>query len=222
METPPGVPTTLVTSSKPVPSPLITWAPCVQIVLGCLLAGCLLFLAGKSLLLSLQAGPSTIPSQRINLNFANRAELMLLPGIGEQGAERIIKTRAEKGLFKNIEELRGVSGIGPIKLASLRDWVYISSESASATMESQPLQVEPSKRPGAKPKKGTNLSGPIDVNKASADQLMLIPGIGPKISQRIIDQRDQKPFQKIADLRRVPGIGAKTLEKIKPYVTISQ
>jgi len=194
----------------------------VQFALGFLLAGCLFFLAGKSLLLSLQAGPSTIPSQRINLNFANRAELMLLPGIGEQGAERIIKTRAEKGFFKNIEELRGVSGIGPIKLANLRDWVYISSESSIGSFEPQPLLVDPSKRAGAKPKKGTHLSGPIDVNKASADQLMLIPYIGPKMSQRIIEQREHKPFQKIADLRRVPGIGAKTLEKIKPYVTISQ
>jgi len=84
------------------------------------------------------------------------------------------------------------------------------------------LTVEPSKRPGAKPRKGTNLAGPIDVNTADAAELMQIPGIGPKLSQRIVDERARRPFQTIADLRRVQGIGPKILEKVRPFVTVSR
>jgi competence protein ComEA len=190
--------------------------------LGVLLASGFLFLAGKSLFQSLQAGSSTIPSQQIELNTATQAELMLLPGVGEQMAKRIIKVREEKGGFQKIEDLRKVPGLGPVTLERLRSWVVISAnQGPPVKMDSVlPLTVEPSKRPTAKPNKAASLTEPIEVNTASREQLTQIPGIGPKLSQNIIDQRTQKPFQTIADLRRVPGIGVKTLEKIKPFVTV--
>jgi len=222
METPASVPAAPATPPPPAARLTVSWPRSVQIATGLLLLGGLFFIAGKAVGLAFHTGPSFLPSQRINLNFATQAELLLIPGIGEQLAERILKVRSELGLFKSFDELRGVSGIGPAKLAVLRDWVYISSESAKVGVEPhRVLAVEASPRAVAKSKKASTLTEPIDVNSASAEQLMRIPGIGPKISQRIISQRDQKPFQTVADLRRVPGIGAKTLDKIKPYVTVS-
>ena len=101
--------------------------------------------------------------------------------------------------------------------------MFISTNPPAAVPEvGLPLTVEPSKRPGAKPKKGTNLAEPIDVNIAGTAELMQIPGIGPKLSQRIVDERARRPFQTIADLRRVPGIGPKILEKVRPFVTVSR
>ena len=47
-----------------------------------------------------------------------------------------------------------------------------------------------------------------------------LPGIGPKLSQRILDERARGAFKSVEDLRRVPGIGPKTLEKLRPLVTI--
>ena len=47
------------------------------------------------------------------------------------------------------------------------------------------------------------------------------PGVGPKSAQRIADERAKNPFARIEDLRRVSGIGAKTLEKLRPYVTVN-
>jgi competence protein ComEA len=64
------------------------------------------------------------------------------------------------------------------------------------------------------------LTGPINVNRADLAELQKLPGVGPKISQRILDERAKARFKSIDDLRRVPGIGPKTLEKLRPYVTI--
>lgn len=61
----------------------------------------------------------------------------------------------------------------------------------------------------------------VDVNRATLEELQLLPGIGPKLAQRIYDERAKRPFANVEELRRVYGIGAKTLEKLRPYVTIS-
>jgi competence ComEA-like helix-hairpin-helix protein len=60
----------------------------------------------------------------------------------------------------------------------------------------------------------------IDPNSASAGLLQSLPGIGPKLAQRIIDTRAAQPFATVDDLRRVPGIGPKTLDKIRPFLHI--
>lgn len=84
------------------------------------------------------------------------------------------------------------------------------------------IGIQPIRPMNAPPlgKKEMALEGPIDINRATAADLQRLPGIGPKLSQRIVDERQKGPFKSVAELRRVPGIGPKILEKLRPHVTV--
>ena len=59
----------------------------------------------------------------------------------------------------------------------------------------------------------------LDLNTATADELRSLPGIGPVLAQRILDRRGELGmFRSEEDILSVPGIGEKTLEKIRPYI----
>ncbi|MCL4306174.1 ComEA family DNA-binding protein [bacterium] len=62
----------------------------------------------------------------VDLNSADAERLEHLPGIGPVLAERIIAYRNANGPFQSIDELENVSGIGPKKLAVLRERVTIT------------------------------------------------------------------------------------------------
>jgi len=61
----------------------------------------------------------------VAINRADLAELMRLPGIGEQRAQAILTYRAENGLFRTPEELLQVPGIGEALLAGMRDLITL-------------------------------------------------------------------------------------------------
>lgn len=77
--------------------------------------------------------------------------------------------------------------------------------------------------PAADPEKSAfGLDGRLDINRASADELEGLPGIGPKTALRILeDRRAHGRFRKISDLGRVKGIGPKTLDRLRPHVTVA-
>lgn len=63
------------------------------------------------------------------------------------------------------------------------------------------------------------LSLPMDLNRATAEDLDAIPGLGPALAKRIVDYREAHgPFKQIGDLHAVSGIGPQNLEKLKPYL----
>lgn len=62
-------------------------------------------------------------------------------------------------------------------------------------------------------------SGLIDINSAGAEELDLLPGIGPVKAAAIIDYRaEHGPFSDVQELLEVPGIGETTLEGLRDYV----
>lgn len=59
----------------------------------------------------------------------------------------------------------------------------------------------------------------IDPNTASATELGLLPGIGPKLAERILAERARRGrFETAEQLLDVPGIGVKTLARLRPYL----
>ena len=59
----------------------------------------------------------------------------------------------------------------------------------------------------------------LDVNRASEYDLALLPGIGEKTARVIVDYRQSHgKFERLEDLSRVPGIGPKTVERLRPHL----
>ena len=64
--------------------------------------------------------------------------------------------------------------------------------------------------------------GVVNINTAEAAQLALLPRVGEKAAARIIEYRTQHgPFKKTSDLMQVKGFGAKTFERLAPYISLS-
>lgn len=63
----------------------------------------------------------------------------------------------------------------------------------------------------------------VDLNKASAEQLQAIRGIGPVLAQRIVEFRDDNgPFERVEDIMKVKGIGEKSFQKIRPFLKVEK
>jgi competence protein ComEA len=59
----------------------------------------------------------------------------------------------------------------------------------------------------------------VDINKAEWPELAELPDVGETMARRIVESRTvQGPFRDHDELRRVRGIGPRTLEKLKPYL----
>ena len=60
---------------------------------------------------------------------------------------------------------------------------------------------------------------PMDLNTTSKEQLQEIPRVGPATAEKIVKGR---PYRSVEDLLNIPGIGPKTLAKMRPCVTIGK
>ena len=80
-----------------------------------------------------------ISNRPININTASRAQLQSLSGIGPVLSQRIIDYREKHGVFKTVEELDKVSGIGPKRLAAIRERVTVDTNSSAVKADSTPL-----------------------------------------------------------------------------------
>lgn len=64
-------------------------------------------------------------------------------------------------------------------------------------------------------------NGVLNLNTASEEELMRLPGVGPSKAKAILELRAQlKGFKKVEDLMRVKGIGRKTFRKLLPMLKL--
>jgi comEA protein len=127
-------------------------------------------------------------------------------------------------LFLSIVFLAGVS-IKAYKAYFVQEPVHQFDYSAS-----DKEFEERSKQLAALPSDHTSLSSQsigkaahkkIDLNTATKDDLVSLPGIGEGIAEEILLYRDEHgAFTSLDQLRKIKGIGAKKFEKLRPYIEI--
>ena len=82
-------------------------------------------------LLALSLSPlAAMASSQIDINSADAATLEQVRGIGPAKASAIVAYRQENGLFKSVDELVNVPGIGERSLEQVREQVTVGNETA--------------------------------------------------------------------------------------------
>lgn len=200
-----------------------------HVALGLLLALTLGLIAYRGYGTGFGAKPTeSMPVALTDLNRAGRAELEQVPGLGPALAKQIDDHRRVKGAFKSIDELRQVKGVGPATFDKVRPFLLVEPSGLSQEPQSpEPLVLE--RRPVSPAAQAPRASSgqklqpgdpPIDVNRASLEELMRLPGVGPVMAQNILSARMERAFASVEDLDRVKGIGPKTLDKLRPFVVV--
>lgn len=152
----------------------------------------------------------------LDLNAASESQLVSLPGIGRVKAQAIIAWRQASGPFTSVDQLRQVKGIGAKTLDALRPLVRVGPGGAASPRSGDAA-------PTAAPAKAAPAGALIDLNAAGESELVRLPGIGPAKARAIIEYRTQAGgFGSVEQLRSVKGIGEKTMEQLRPLVTVGK
>lgn len=85
-----------------------------------------------------------------------------------------------------------------------------------------PIRVEPGPLPpSAQWDARLTAARQLDLNTATVEELERLPEVGPSLAQRIVEYRQAHgPFRRAQEIVQVPGIGPKTYEALRDYVTV--
>jgi competence protein ComEA len=151
----------------------------------------------------------------IDLNTADRGELEQLPGVGPTVVDAILSHRRDVGQFHTVEDLTAVPGVGDKTLAKLRPLLTVTEP------QTERLERKATPPPAVVTAAGKVQPGdpPVNVNTASEAELMRLPRVGPATAKAIVAAR---PFETVDDLDRVRGIGPKTVDAVRAFVTVGE
>ncbi len=140
------------------------------------------------------ASPKIYPSKYsiIDINSADTAAFISLPGIGSKLSARIINFRDKLGGFYSIEQVRETFGLPDSTFQKIKQ--YLKLENANIKK--------------------------ININTATADELKIHPYIRWTLANPIVAYRNQHgAFEKVADIKKIMVVTDEVYEKIAPYLT---
>ena len=113
-------------------------------------------------------------------------------------------------------------GFGVARWTQHTDGVTVrTARTIPAQTESALPSVPAASAPTEKSTAAPTEAGPLDLNRATAQELTTLPGIGEVLAQRIVDYREAHgSFQSVEELIAVEGIGEGKLEKLRELVTV--
>lgn len=129
----------------------------------------------------------------------------------EQGAILFLLTTFGAGVMVWwYRQNQPLPAVAPAEVAALEAFARVAQSDSATTA----LVLDPEPRANVAPRS-------VDVNAATFNDLVRLPGIGPVMAKRIIEYREANgPFKRLQDLRHVKGIGAKTYEKLAPLLVV--
>jgi competence protein ComEA len=116
--------------------------------------------------------------------------------------------------FDRARDLATESLEGPkAEIASRSERTTTVSPSPVVSLSDQQSTVTPPKR---------SYKGLLDLNRATDQDFDALPGIGPRLAERIVEYRQSVgAFHSLDELRAVKGIGKKKFERIRPLLTVA-
>jgi competence protein ComEA len=168
----------------------------------------------------------------VDVNEATLSALEELPGVGPVLAKQIIAARPLAGY----DDLAKLKGFGPAKIDALKGRLKFGTvktrepakkvdapvekkvETREVARETPKSKMPASTTTTVESRTKVPYTGPkININKATLEELQVLPGIGPVKSQAIIDAR---PFNTIEDIMKTKGIKEGEFSKIKDMITV--
>ena len=158
---------------------------------------------------------------RYDLNKVTYDELLFINGIGPATATAIINHQQNVG-FNSVEDLLNIRGIGARRLEEFKRHLFVDTEynhNNSTKLDDNVI------RNGLQKETETNIINQerikININEATKEELMTLRGIGAVRAIDIIAYRTQHGnFARLEDIQNVRGIGVRTYENIKDFITL--
>lgn len=139
---------------------------------------------------------------------------------GEVKSPGVYKVSEGTRLFQVIEMAGGLTESASTEMLNRAEAVY---DGQKITVMSKKGEASGEESQGGKVTGGISgiSNGKVNINIADSATLQTIPGIGPSKAERIIEYRETNGrFAKTEEIKNVTGIGDKTYESIKDYITV--
>lgn len=134
-------------------------------------------------------------------------------GVKDRTIQTIQNYISKGGKFRQPEDLYKVYGLKQEDVARMIPYISIKQEETNPSFAKQPL-------PTFENKKANSFTSLIEINSADTTALIALPGIGSKLSQRIISFRDKLGgFNSVEQVAETFGLPDSTFQKIKPNLT---